>query len=377
MQELPNPSIYQRNLLNEDKSKVKEAEKLLSWFKEEVDFQINIFLDKKIEEANEISDEATILVDEIKRFLSAGGKRVRPAFLYSGYIAAGGRAHAAATFASLSVEFLHTFALIHDDIIDRSDTRRGKTTSHKAFENIHKSKKYPGDREHFGLSSAILAGDLAFTFAEEILTSSPFPQERLRRARYFFDQMKFQVITGEYLDVLGSYKKRLTEEEVLNILEYKTAKYTVERPLQIGAMLAGAEVNVLEAFTAYGIPLGQAFQLQDDILGVFGDPKKMGKPVGSDIREGKKTVLIAKTYEWASKGEEKILDRVVGNWDATEKDLSRVKEIIYSVGAYDYSVKLSQRLIDQAKFAIDSAKLNDEGKNYLYAGADYVLNRTS
>ena len=189
--------------------------------------------------------------------------------------------------------------------------------------------------------------------------------------------MKFQVITGEYLDVLGSYKERLTEEEVLNILEYKTAKYTVERPLQIGAMLAGAEVNVLEAFTAYGIPLGQAFQLQDDILGVFGDPKKMGKPVGSDIREGKKTVLIAKTYEWASKGEEKILDRVVGNGAATEKDLSRVKEIIYSVGAYDYSVKLSQRLIDQAKFAIDKAKLNDEGKNYLYAGADYILNRTS
>ena len=377
MQELPNPSIYQRNPIIEDKSKVKEAEKLLSWFKDEVDFQINIFLDKKIEEAKEISQEATILVDEVKRFVSAGGKRVRPAFLYSGYIAAGGRAHAAATFASLSVEFLHTFALIHDDIIDRSDTRRGKPTSHKAFENIHKSKKYLGDKVHFGLSSAILAGDLAFTFAEEILTSSPFPQERLRRARYFFDQMKFQVITGEYLDVLGSYKKRLTEEEVLNILEYKTAKYTVERPLQIGAMLAGAEVSILEAFTAYGIPLGQAFQLQDDILGVFGDSKKIGKPVGSDIREGKKTVLIAKTYEWASKSEEKILDRVVGNWVATEKDLSRVKEIIYSVGAYDYAAKLSHRLIDQAKLAIDKAKINDEGKNYLVAGADYVLNRTS
>ena len=377
MQELPNPSLYQRNLFIDDKFKVKEAEKLLSWFKDEVDFQMNIFLDKKIEEAREISEEATILVDEVKRFVFAGGKRVRPAFLYSGYIAAGGKAHAAATFASLCVEFLHTFALIHDDIIDRSDTRRGKPTSHKAFENIHKSKKYLGDREHFGLSSAILAGDLAFTFAEEILTSSPFPQERLRRARYFFDQMKFQVITGEYLDVLGSYKKRLTEEEVLNILEYKTAKYTVERPLQIGAMLAGAEVAILESFTAYGIPLGQAFQLQDDILGIFGDAEKIGKPVGADIREGKKTVLIAKTYEWASKKEEQLLDRVVGNWAATDKDLSRVKEIIYSVGAYGYAIKLSHRLIDQAKTAIDKDKYVGEGKEYLLVAADYLLNRIS
>ena len=377
MQELPNPSLYQRNLLIDDKFKVKEAEKLLSWFKDEVDFQMNIFLDKKIEEAREISEEATILVDEVKRFVFAGGKRVRPAFLYSGYIAAGGKAHAAVTLASLCVEFLHTFALIHDDIIDRSDTRRGKPTSHKAFENIHKSKKYLGDREHFGLSSAILAGDLAFTFAEEILTSSPFPQERLRRARYFFDQMKFQVITGEYLDVLGSYKKRLTEEEVLNILEYKTAKYTVERPLQIGAMLAGAEVAILESFTAYGIPLGQAFQLQDDILGIFGDAEKIGKPVGADIREGKKTVLIAKTYEWASKKEEQLLDRVVGNWAATDKDLSRVKEIIYSVGAYGYAIKLSHRLIDQAKTAIDKDKYAGEGKEYLLVAADYLLNRIS
>jgi len=377
MQELPNPSLYQRDLFIEDKFKVKEAEKLLSWFKDEVDFQMNIFLDKKIEEAREISEEATILVDEVKRFVSAGGKRVRPAFLYSGYIAAGGKAHAAATFASLCVEFLHTFALIHDDIIDKSDTRRGRATSHKAFENTHKSKKYPGDREHFGLSSAILAGDLAFTFAEEILTSSPFPQERLRRARYFFDQMKFQVISGEYLDVLGSYKKRLTEEEVLNILEYKTAKYTVERPLQIGAMLAGAEVDILEAFTAYGIPLGQAFQLQDDILGIFGDAEKIGKPVGADIREGKKTVLITKTYELASKREEQLLDRVVGNFAATDKDLYRVKEIIYSVGAYDYAIKLSHRLIDQAKTAIDKDKYGGEGKEYLLVAADYLLNRIS
>jgi len=180
-----------------------------------------------------------------------------------------------------------------------------------------------------------------------------------------------------YLDVLGGYKKRLAEEEVLNILEYKTAKYTVERPLQIGAMLAGAEFDILETFTAYGIPLGQAFQLQDDIFGVFGDPKKMGKPVGSDIREGKKTVLIAKTYEWASKREEQILDRVVGNWAATDKDLAKVKGIIYSVGAYDYAIKLSHRLIEQAKSAIDKDKYPDEGKEYLLVAADYLLNRVS
>ena len=367
--------LYRHDLLFSDTKEEKEAEKLLAWFKEELDLVITHFLKEKKKEADEISLEFTSLVDEIERFIGSGGKRVRPAFLYSGYVAAGGKAHDAIIFASMCVEFLHTFALIHDDIIDRSATRRGKPTSHKIFEEYHQTKNFPGDSGHFGLSSAILAGDLAFTLAEEILTTAPFPQERTRRARYFFDQMKFQVIAGEYLDVLGGYKKRLSEEDILNILEYKTAKYTVERPLQIGAMLAGAEIDTLETFTAYGIPLGQGFQLQDDILGVFGNPKKTGKPADSDIREGKMTVLVAKAYEWANKGERKVLDETIGNSRATAMDIERVRNIIYEVGACDYAVKLSHKLIEQAKDALMSTKLQKEGKEYLLSAANYLIDR--
>ncbi len=374
MQETTKFPPYKRDLIFTSRHST-QANKLLSWFKEEVDFQINFYLAEKKRQLAEISEEAVDLVSEIERFIGSGGKRVRPAFLYSGYAAAGGKAYNAAIYTGLSVEFLHTFALIHDDIIDKSALRRGKLTSHKALESLHQKKNLSGDKTQFGLSAAILAGDLALSFAEDILTSAPFPQERLRRARFIFDQMKTQVVAGEYLDVLGSYKKTLSEEEIFKILEYKTAKYTVERPLQIGAMLAGAEVELLETFTAYGIPLGQAFQLQDDILGTFGDARQIGKPVDSDIREGKKTVLFAKAFEWSSPRQRKILGQVVGNDAAGPSQVDKVRQIIYEVGAYDYAVKLSRRLVQQAVEAVERAKITDEGRSYLLAATDYLLKR--
>src|SRR3989337_53509 len=141
MQEIPSLTPYNSTLLFDSESKAKEAESLLSWFKKEIDWQISLFLKAKRQELAEISSEAVELVSEIDRFISSGGRRVRPAFVYSGYVAAGGKAHDAILYASMAVEFLHTFALIHDDIIDRSDTRRGSLTSHKTFENLHKIKK--------------------------------------------------------------------------------------------------------------------------------------------------------------------------------------------------------------------------------------------
>lgn len=357
------------------KSKNITALDYLSWFKKQFDKQLLAYLSEKRQEAKEINPETTVLIDEIIRFTENGGKRVRPAFMYSGYIAAGGKAHEAILFASMSVELLHTFALIHDDIIDNSDLRRGELTTHKAFEAYHKTRRLSGSKKNFGLSNAILVGDLAYSFAEDILTIAPFPQERIRRARYYFDQMKIQVIYGQYLDVLGGYKEGLTEDEVLQILEYKTAKYTVERPLHIGAMLAGADYSMLETFSRYGIPFGQAFQMQDDIVGTFGSEEEIGKPSDSDIKEGKKTLLLAKAYERADKKQRKTLDRIVGNKAATKTDIEKVKDIMEQTGAYDYCVKLAKELLIQAKKAISDTKLNEEGKGYLLAAADYLNER--
>lgn len=347
----------------------------LSWFKRYFDKQLLAYLSEKKQEAKQINPEIAVLIEEIIRFSENGGKRVRPAFMYSGYIAAGGKAEEAILFATMSVELLHTFALMHDDIIDNSDLRRGQLTTHKAFEAYHKNRKLKGNKKEFGLSSAILAGDLALSFAEEILTSAPFPQERLRRARYFFDQMKVQVIYGEYLDVLGGYKKTLSEDEVLQVLDLKTAKYTVERPLHIGAMLAGADFKLIETYSRYGIPFGQAFQMQDDIVGTFGTEEEIGKPADSDIKEGKKTLLLTRAYEMATSRQRKILDEVVGRRSATESEIEKVREIMRTSGAYDYCVKLARELLRQSREAIEGEKLKEEGKGYLLAAVDYLETR--
>ncbi len=375
MKELPMLSPFVSGFENNYSPAQFTAKDYLAWFKKVFDKQLLAFLHEKRKEAKEINPEAAVLVDEIIRFCSSGGQRVRPAFVYSGYVASGGKAKEAVLYACMSVELLHVFALMHDDIIDNSDLRRGEPTTHKKFEHFHTEKKLLGDKESFGLSSAILAGDLALSFAEEVLTSAPFPQERLRKVRYFFDQMKTQVIYGEYLDVLGGYKKTLTEDEVLQILEYKTAKYTVERPLHIGAMLAGADYKNIEIFSRYGIPFGQAFQMQDDIVGTFGDEKEIGKPADSDIKEGKKTILLIKTYERATASERKLLKEVVGNQNATVGQIEAVKKLMKEKGSYDYCVKLSRELLRQAGRAIETEKLSSEGHRFLISAVEHLEQR--
>ena len=352
-----------------------EAGDYLAWFKKQFDGQLSAFLLQKRKEAGAISPETVELVDELIRFSKNGGKRVRPAFMYSGYIASGGQAHDAILFATASVELLHVFALIHDDIMDNSSLRRGKLTTHKQFEKAHQNKNLAGEPREFGLSAAILAGDLAESFSEEVLTNAPFPQERVRRAKIFFDQMKTQVIYGQYLDVLGGYKKMLSEDEVLKILEYKTAKYTVERPLHIGAMLAGADFKILDTLSRYGIPFGQAFQIQDDIVGTFGTEEVIGKPSDSDIKEGKKTLLVVKAYVAADAKQRALLTKVLGKKNSTEDEINAVRKIMKDTGAFDYCVRLAKELLRQAELVVENTKLKREGKEYLLAAVNYLNQR--
>ncbi len=355
----------------------KRAQKHLQWYKNYLDPFLNSFLDEKLAEASKIHPESTVLVEEIRRFVAAGGKRVRPAFAYAAYISSGGRSLEAILYGSASLELLHAFALIHDDIIDNSDLRRGKPSVHKVFEDFHKKRGLKGDGKNFGLSSAILAGDLAITFADELLNTAPFPAERIRRAKRYYDLMKKQVIYGQYLDVLVPLKKEVTEKDVLTILEYKTAKYTVERPLHIGAALAGAEEDYFKIFSSYGIPLGQSFQMQDDIMGTFSSAEKIGKPVDSDIKEGKQTMLVVKAYEFSKKEERKFLDNVMGNNKASDKDIEGVREIIRNSGALTYCQELSNILIKRAKKSIEKARFEEEGKKFLLEAADYLLTRST
>jgi len=353
----------------------KRALAFLAWFKKQLDPFLDAYFVEKLKEANLVHPETLVLVEEIRRFIRNGGKRLRPAFTYTAYLGCGGRSYDAILYASAAVEVLHTFALIHDDIIDKSDLRRGSPSVHRVFEDFHQKRDFAGSAQDFGLAAAILAGDLACAFADELLNTAPFPAERIRRAKNYFDLNKKQVILGEYLDVIAPVKKEVSEADVLKILEYKTAKYTVERPLHIGAVLAGANEEMLQWFSNYAIPLGQAFQIQDDIIGTFGREEEIGKPNDSDIKEGKKTLLVIKAYEFARPSEVKILDRVLGNQKASGEQIEAVRSIMQSSGALTYSQNLANQLIKKAKRAIEEEKLEEEGKTYLLQAADYLLSR--
>jgi geranylgeranyl diphosphate synthase type I len=365
--------------LRVDRSIKLSSEKALqffTWYKGQLEPFLDAYFGAKIDEASKVHPEAVVLSEGVRRFIRNGGKRVRPAFAYSAYVASGGRSLEAILYASAALEVLHAWALIHDDIIDNANLRHGKPSVHKVFEDFHRKRALSGSAGKFGTDAAILVGDLALTFADELLNTAPFPAERIRRAKEYYDLMKKQVIFGEYLDVVAPLKKQVTERDLLTILEYKTAKYTVERPMHIGAVLAGAEEDTLRIFSSYAVPLGQAFQIQDDIMGTFSNEAKIGKPVDSDIKEGKRTLLVLKAYEFSKGAEKRLLDAVLGNQSAGEAEIEAARQIMRSSGALEYSQELAYKLIKKAKGAILQAKLVEEGREYLLQAADYLLTRS-
>lgn len=327
----------------------------LSEFKKNFDRELLAYLDIKSRQLTKINSKTAILIKEIRKMVLAGGKRLRPAFCYFGYLAAGGKNKKAILRASLALELGHIFALVHDDIIDNSLVRRGKPTVFKKL----------------GVSGAILAGDLACILADEIFTNLPFPSQATQKAKQYFDLLKEEVVAGEYLDVLGGK----TEKEVLKILEYKTARYSIVRPLQIGATLATAKDEVFKIFEDYGVPLGIAFQIKDDILGMFGKEEVIGKPVDSDLKEGKKTLLVIKTMEQAEKREKRKFAYLLANKRVTRKDLEWVRKLMVKTGSLDYSQNLAQKLVNQAKSTIADYPFEKEGKEFLLEIADFVLKR--
>lgn len=341
-------------------------------FQKKLNPRLNSYLKTQEKQAKKIHPQAVILIAEITRFINLGGKRARPAFLYAGYKACGGPETEKIFDLSMVSELLHSWALIHDDIIDRSVLRRGQKTSHIALADSFKELGLNGDKDHYGLSAAILAGDLAFSLADSLFAQTPFPQIQKSRAQKYWDEVKFEVIHGEFLDVLFSYKREVTGFDVESVLEYKTAKYTIERPLQIGASLAGATDRQLSALGSYGLKLGQAFQIQDDIKGVFGDAKEIGKSVSSDLTEGKKTILILQTLENCPAADKQLLEAVLGNMKATGKQLETARDIIKKSGALKKSQDKVKNLVNRSILDLDKADFDPEGKEWLLSAAHYL-----
>ncbi len=294
--------------------------------------------------------------------LLAGGKRLRPAFCYWGWRGAGGSDCPEIITAAAALELLHASALVHDDVMDASDTRRGQPSLHRRFAARHAEEGWHGSADSFGTGAAILMGDLLLSWTDEMFHASGFPADATQRGHRVLSMMRTEVMAGQYLDLLEQVSGAGTVESALRVANYKSAKYTVERPLHLGAALAGAPASVLSAYTRYGLPIGIAFQLRDDLLGVFGDPAQTGKPAGDDLREGKRTVLVATAFARATAAQAASLARRLGDPGLDQAGLAEAREIIASTGALAECEKLIDRYLSEALAALAGAPVTAEAR---------------
>ncbi|EEP72737.1 polyprenyl synthetase [Micromonospora sp. ATCC 39149] len=292
----------------------------------------------------------------------AGGKRVRPTFAYWGWRgAAGGAEPLPAVLPALAaLELLHTFALVHDDVMDASDTRRGRPTAHRAAAARHAAAGHTGDPERFGEAVAVLIGDLCMVWADRLLAHATVPPARLLDVRRCYDQMRVETVAGQYLDILGENDAgNWSLDRALRVARYKTASYTVQRPLLFGALLAGADADapLTAAYTRYGLAVGEAFQLRDDLLGVYGDPATTGKPAGDDLRTGKPTALLVLARQFATGTQRRALERA-GTVTGT-REVARLAELVTDTGAVARVERMISDRVAEALAALDTASVDE------------------
>jgi geranylgeranyl diphosphate synthase type I len=311
-------------------------------------------------------------IDEIARLVLAGGKRLRPAFCFWGFVGAGGDPTDELVIdAGAALELLHAFALFHDDVMDGSLTRRGEPTTNAKFEASHGANKLAGESRRFGDGVAILVGDLAYVYSDQLMRNAS-PQ-----AWTIWNELRIEMNFGPYLDMLGSSMNERRREKAERICRYKSGKYTIERPLHLGALLAAPTRGdeLIPVLSAYGLPLGDAFQMRDDVLGAFGDTAITGKPVGDDLREGKPTPLMAIATARANAAQLKEL-QLVGNQDLTPTQIARVQEVIRETGALDELETVITRLTDEAIAAVQHVPFAQAVRDELITLAEYVSWRT-
>ncbi len=355
------------------------AVEFLKKYKKRLDPFLEEYFFAKSEQAKKIDPLAAQTVEIIKNFVMSGGKRIRPALVYYGYLAAGGKDEVEIVKASMSIELAHSFLLIHDDIIDRDNTRHGIETVHETYKAWGKKMKLSeSEAAHFGNSMAITVGDYAHTMANEILYGIDFEARIILAALKKIQEIVARTIPGEMIDILMGARGTATEKEIMRMHEGKTARYTFEGPLHLGCVLAGknSEEKMLKAFSAYSLPVGQAFQIRDDILGVFGDEKKLGKAVGADIIEGKQTLLVLKALEKGDKKQRAEIKRLLGKKDLTEKEVEIFRTIVRETGSLEYSQKLAEKLVTKSLAVLKNIEFkNSEAKTFLTGIAEYIIKR--
>ncbi|MAP62851.1 MAG: geranylgeranyl pyrophosphate synthase [Microbacterium sp.] len=334
--------------------------------------RLDTFVAAQRRDAAAWGDEATLLVDAGAAALR-GGKRLRARFCVTGWravAAAGGgptqQIPDAVLDTAAALEVFHAAALVHDDIIDNSDTRRGHPAAHKALESHHTDAGWDGDPSAFGRSGAILLGDLLVAWSDDLLEAglAALAPPRAARTRTEYATMRREVTVGQFLDVAEESTWTTQPDDThaaraLRVAELKSARYSILQPLLIGAALAGADETQTAALAAFGTPVGLAFQVRDDVLGVFGDTHQTGKPSGDDLREGKRTVLIAYAREALEPGPRRLMDEMLGDPDLEPDQIAALQRTIIDTGALDRVETLISDWARQADRALSGARLDN------------------
>jgi geranylgeranyl diphosphate synthase type I len=344
--------------------------------------QLRAYLLARRADAAYIGDDYAEMTAALEEFVLRGGKRLRPLFAYWGWRAVAPRGESAGADVLLlfaALELLHACALVHDDVIDASATRRGLPTVHRLFADRHRERNWLGSSEQFGLSTAILLGDLSLVWADDIVTSVDLPLDAHRRVQRVWADIRTEVLGGQFLDIVAEASGAETVASAMNVNTYKTASYTVSRPLQLGAAAAADRPDVQATFGDVGNGLGVAFQLRDDVLGVFGDPAVTGKPSGDDLRSGKRTVLLAEAVERADKSDPaaaKLLRTSIGT-RLSDDQVRELRQVIESVGALGAVEDHIEFLTGQALALLDAAPIDVNAKVGLAELARLASNRSA
>lgn len=355
----------------------------LKGHKEEIDRRLSKYFNEKVEHAVKESESisyANEMAENIREFNLRGGKRLRPSLIVEAYKCVGGSDMDAIYDACLAIETMEGFLLIHDDIMDKDELRRGGKTVHKIYREWFQERIRGSDEEakDFGNNIAICAGDIVETMGPELIVKSNFPADLRLRAIEEYALISRYTGYGQVLDIIvGNLPiEKVEEKQVLTVHKFKTSIYSVMGPLKLGTILGNGSDEHMGKMMEFGEPLGIAFQIQDDLLGMYGDVKKLGKAADSDIKEGKRTLLTVNAYKNATPGQRERIKKTLGNRNASKEEIQELRDIVKETGSYDYSKKMA---IDLANKAVKSMKdyefPNAEGKEYLLGIADYLIKR--
>ncbi len=340
-------------------------------FKGTFDKRLEAYFEVKKKEAAVISPEYTDLVQYLSEYILAGGKRIRPFLAYMGYKVSGGNNNEKIMRLGMALEIFHSFALIHDDIIDFSNLRRNKPTFHIMLQEWHQSKNWRGSSSDFGLGLAVLAGDILSTWSNELVFNL-----NNRRVFKLYQEMKNEIMIGQAEDIFLSEVKNISDKDrIVSVMMRKTSDYTAQKPLILGATLAGARNSQQEFYKNLSVPLGLAFQLKDDVLGMFGKRREIGKPTDSDIKEGKITLLIYYALKSGKISRDYLL-KLLGNKKVTREQIVEFKNIIKRSGALQRVDSEIDKYIGKAKRVVRLSKiLNVYDKKVFIGLANFLEKR--